>query len=266
MENQATSVGHGAQSRPQENERALGVRWGLAALAMIWAVSWSPSASAASESATPSDEYSFSWLDKDKKIYVLQNRRYTKAGRVLLSAGGGVGSSNPYRDIRHVEARLAFFPWESLGFEALYSKTFNSENATFDALQAKSVMPFVREINSTMGAMVHWVPWYAKINVFNRVLYFDWGFQAGLAQIDATAKYKFGSDVNTDPIRSSDDDQQAFLLGTTQQFFLSHHWSLRLDVLGSFFKGAYKTGDSAISSETTWFSNFQYGLSLGYRL
>ena len=35
--------------------------------------------------AADDDEYNFSWLDPDKKIYVLQNRKYRKAGRVMFS-------------------------------------------------------------------------------------------------------------------------------------------------------------------------------------
>lgn len=232
--------------------------------AVLWlalmASAWSRSAGAAEPGED--DEYSFSWLDKDKKIYVLQNRRYTKARRVLASFGAGVGSSNPYRDVKYIEPRLAIFFSEAFGVEMLYSRVFNSANSTFDALQSKSVMPFVREINGQTGALLHWVPWYAKINVFNHVLYFDWGFEAGGALIDATKKYKLTGDSITDPVRSASDNQKALLLGTTQQFFLGHHWSIRLDVLGAFYKATYK----AESPDETWFSNFQYGLGVGFRL
>jgi len=236
--------------------------WIMAAIVWLAVIAGAWSRNARAAGSDPDEEYSFSWLDKDKKIYVLQNRKFTKARRVLLSANAGVSSSNPYRDVRYVEPRLAVFFSEALGLEAFYSMHSNSSNSTFEALQAKSVMPFVREINSQTGALLHWVPWYAKINVFNHVLYFDWGFEVGGSLLDATKKYKISSDSVSDPVRSASDNQKAFLLGTTQQFFLGQNWSVRLDVLGSFYKATYK----AESSDETWFSNFQYGLGLGYRL
>jgi outer membrane beta-barrel protein len=240
--------------------------WVLVSVAWlaIMAGAWSRNANAATGGAAVSgdDDYSFSWLDKDKKIYVLQNRKFNKAGRILLSVNGGVGSSNPYRDVRYVEPRLALFFSEQLGIEGFYSRISNSSNPTFDALQAKSIMPFVREVNSQTGALVHWVPWYAKINVFNKILYFDWGFEVGGALLDATKKFKLSTDSTLDPVRTASDNQKAFLLGTTQQFFLNQDWSIRLDVLGAFYKATYK----AESADETWFSNFQYGLVLGYRL
>jgi outer membrane beta-barrel protein len=260
MEKQATNLEREVRS----------VRWGWVLVAIVWLVlvasAWTRNAEAAERKESSSDEYSFSWLDKDKKIYVLQNRRYTKAGRLLLSASAGVGSSNPYRDVQYVEPRLAVFFSEAWGFEAFYSKSFNSSNAAFRALEAESVQPFARDINSQAGALIHWVPWYAKINVFNKVLYFDWGFEAGISKLDATIRYKFGSDLTTDPVRQDDDDKIALLLGTTQQFFLNHDWSIRLDVLGAIYRGTYKISGDAISPDQVLFSNFQYGIGLGYRL
>ncbi len=260
MENQGTSLGR------EGRDFRLGWVW----VALIWLVlmagAWTRNSEAAEAKESASDEYSFSWLDKDKKIYVLQNRRYTKAGRLLLSASGGVGSSNPYRDVQYVEPRLAVFFSEAFGVEAFYSKTFNSSNAAFQALEAESVQPFVRDINSQAGVLLHWVPWYAKINVFNKVLYFDWGFEAGVSKLDATVRYRFGSDLETDPVRQSDDDKIALLVGSTQQFFLNHDWSIRLDVLGAFYRGTYKVSGDAVSSDQVLFSNFQYGIGLGYRL
>ena len=39
--------------------------------------------------AAEGDTYSFSWLDPDKEVFVLQNRKYRKKGRLHLNAGGG---------------------------------------------------------------------------------------------------------------------------------------------------------------------------------
>jgi len=266
MENQATSVGQEVQT--SSSHGSSGLKWGWVIAAMVWltlvAATWSSAALAAQAGQ---DEYSFSWLDKDKKIYVLQNRRFNKAGRIHLSVAGGVGSSNPYRDVKYVEPRLALYFSEAWGVEAFYSQISNAANATFQGIPA-TLAPFVREINSQAGALLHWVPWYAKINVFNRILYFDWGFSLGGALLDTTTKYRLGT-PNED--RTEDESLKAVVVGTSQQFFLNQHWSIRLDVTGSFYQATYKLMDKnavrdAVSPETTWFSNFQYGLGLGYRL
>ena len=55
-------------------------------------------------STTSKAEYDFSWLDPDKKIYVIQNRKYLKAKRALVSVLGGLGLSNPYRTTYNVSA------------------------------------------------------------------------------------------------------------------------------------------------------------------
>ncbi|MBU6376021.1 MAG: outer membrane beta-barrel domain-containing protein [Bdellovibrionales bacterium] len=215
--------------------------------------------------AAETEPYSFSWLDPEKKIYVLQNRKYTKANRVLISALGGIGWSNPYRNVWSVEPRLAFFLSESFGFEVFYSKLTNSPNTTFKALEASTAgtsLPLLREIRGQMGGLIHWVPWYAKINVFNTILYFDWGFEFGAGQLQAKKLTKPSSATPTDPFTETTENLTALYAGTSQQFFLSQNWSVRLDVLGAFYQASYKRD----SEEKAWFSNFQFGAGLGYRL
>ena len=222
---------------------------------MLMAGSWNRA------DASEDDSYNFSWLDPDKKIYVLQNRKYTKAGRVMVSALGGVGWSNPYRNVLSVEPRLAMYLSESFGVEVFYSKLSNSDNTTFKALNASSPtsLPLLRDIRSQFGALAHWVPWYAKINVFNQVLYFDWGFEFVAGRLEAVKRTRVGAN---DPFTETSDNQTAIFAGTSQQFFLSQNWSVRLDMLGAFYNATYKNN----SGDKTWFSNFQFGAGLGYRL
>jgi outer membrane beta-barrel protein len=211
--------------------------------------------------AAESDSYNFSWLDPDKKIYVLQNRKYAKANRAMVSVLGGIGWSNPYRNVRAVEPRLALYFSEQFGIEILYSKLYNSDNTTFKALLASSptTLPLLREIRSQLGGLVHWAPWYAKINVFNQILYFDWGFEFGVGRLEAVTLARAST---SDPFVATSDNQTAFFAGTTQQYFLTQDWSVRLDILGAFYNATYDRN----SGDKTWFSNFQFGAGLGYRL
>jgi len=208
-----------------------------------------------------SSEYNFNWLDKDKKIYVLQNRRYTKTGHVFLSLMGGPGLSNPYRDAWSLDPRISYYFSEAFGIEAFYTKTFNSPNSTYKALQAinPTTVPIVREINSEAGIMAQWVPWYAKINMFNQILYFDWYVQAGLGQL--------GTDLETQQSVQSapsyaNQNLFALYLGTGHIYHIDDDWIFRIDFTGSYYHAPLQGN----AGSNTWFSNYNFELGFGYRL
>ncbi|OFZ21506.1 MAG: hypothetical protein A2X94_08955 [Bdellovibrionales bacterium GWB1_55_8] len=242
--------------------RAWGMRVAVVGFAVLWltllAASW---ADAASESKSGSDEYSFNWLDPDKKIYVLQNRRYSKANRLLVSAMGGMGASNPYRTSTVLEPRVAYYVSDSIGFEAFYSMSSNRENATFEALQlsAPNALPVVREVRSQAGLLAHWVPWYAKINVFNQILYFDWYFSGGIGTMQTALDTRT---VAGSAAQFVDQNLSAFFAGTGHQYHLSQSWTVRLDFMGAF----YRSPLMGTTGPSTWFSNYNFGVGLGYRL
>ena len=48
--------------------------------------------------ASESSLYDFSWLDKDKEVYVLQNRQFHKKGTMNLALGGGMTVSGAFVD------------------------------------------------------------------------------------------------------------------------------------------------------------------------
>jgi len=206
-------------------------------------------------------DYDFSWLDPDKKIYVLQNRRYEKAGHTLISLMGGLGLSNAYRNVRFLEPRVSWYFTEEWGLELFYNAGFFSENSTFVALKdaTANAIPVVREIKSQVGALAQWAPWYAKINVFNKILYFDWMFSAGgavlLTEVDTRAK-------STDPSLVEKQSIKALLFGTGHQYHVTEKFKVRLDFMGAFFKAPLYGN----RGEQTWFTNYQFSVGAGYRL
>ncbi|MEK7690384.1 MAG: outer membrane beta-barrel domain-containing protein [Bdellovibrionota bacterium] len=216
---------------------------------------------AKSQLAQAGDEYNFNWLDPEKKVYVLQNRRYLKSPRVLFSLMGGPALSNPYRDTWKVDPRIAFYINEQFGIEAFYSFFANSENSNYKALTyaAKNTLPVIREIRSSVGGLLHWVPWYAKINFFNQILYFDWYLAAGAGML--------GTAIDT---RTSADQLESFVTqnrfagfwGTGHQYHLSKYFTVRLDFMGAVFRAPLygKTGDF------TWYSDYTFGAGVGLRL
>ena len=70
--------------------------------------------------------YSFSWLDSDKEVYVLQNRRFSKQGRMHLNAGYGMTLSGAFVDATSIQGKVGFFLTEEIGLEVMYAK--NEEN------------------------------------------------------------------------------------------------------------------------------------------
>jgi len=207
------------------------------------------------------EEYNFNWLDPDKKIYVLQNRKFLKGRKFLISAMAGVGMSNSYRNVFNIDPRIAYYLNEAWGLEVFYSFSRNTENKTYEHLKKASpnALPSIREVLNQFGAVVHWSPWYAKINVFNQILYFDWFFQAGLGQmgtqIDTRTKVSQAANYQVQSFTS-------FLLGTGHQFHLSQMFVVRLDLLTSLYQARVfgTTGDNR------WFTNYNFNMGIGLRL
>lgn len=229
-------------------------------------VAWAEEGMAgSSEIDTPApsadDGYSFKWLDPDKKIYVLQNRRYTKAGRGMLSVIAGPGSSNAYRNTAGVSLRGGFFFSEWLGLEIFHTLQSNSDNGTFQSLKAATanIIPIVREIKSQTGVVVNFVPWYAKINMFNEILYFDWYFSVGGGSVMTRL------DTRTNALRASSYVDQTFtgiFASTGHLYHLSQLFAVRLDVSGAY----YNAPNSGLTGEKSWFSNYLYSIGFALKL
>lgn len=219
------------------------------------------SSTSLSRAERQSDEYDFHWLDPDKKISVLQNRKFTKANRVLVSAMGGLGLSGVYVDSVNFSPRAAFYFSEAFGVEGFYGMTFNRENGAFLALQNASpnALPVVREMRSQYGGLVHWAPWYAKINVFNQVLYFDWYFSGGAGMIHSEVDRRTSSSADHD---YQSQDLFGIFVGTGHQYHVTDWLIFRLDFTGSF----YKANLFGTSGDLVWFSNYDFSAGLGFRL
>ncbi len=218
------------------------------------------SVSASSGTDKTGEEYSFRWLDPEKKITVLQNRKYLKSERLFISASGGVATSSAFRTAFSFDPRLSFNFSEDWGFEAFYTMVFNRENSTFQALrQAANVLPVVREIRAQYGAMIQYSPWYAKINVFNNILYFDWNFSAGAGLVHTALDTRATS---SDSAQYVFVDRFAIFAATGQQFHLSHDICFRLDFTSAFYQAMV----FGTSGAQVWWTNFTGGAGFGFRL
>lgn len=212
--------------------------------------------------ADESDTYNFTWLDQDKEVYVLQNRKYRKKGKVHVNLGGGLNISGAFVDGTTIQGRVGYFFKESWGFEGIYAKNAEEENATADSVRNRSSsgsVPFRRLTQNYMGAMFLWSPFYSKINTFNKIIYFDWIFGLGYGEIETTNnknEFLYGSNVDTA------EKHGALLWDVGFKFYLSESWDLRLDMTVLHFKPDIVSRNSTTAG-TEWTSHWDLAIGFG---
>ncbi len=186
--------------------------------------------------AAEKDVYEFSWLDPDKEVFVLQNRKYHKSGMMHLNLGYGITTSGAFVDSNAIHGRLGYFFSEDWGFEGLYSKNSGEENDTARSVRANvnssGQTPFRRIVENYVGAMILWSPFYTKINTFNKIAYMDWIFGLGYGQLtENNNKLKFNSTSLDDNIVSTE-KHSGIMWTWAMKFYLTENFSVRGDFTG----------------------------------
>lgn len=205
--------------------------------------------------------YDFTWLDPDKEVYVLQNRKFRKAGKIHFNLGAGITTSGAFVDSKTMLAKTGYFFAEEWGVEFVYAKNSGSENTTAESVRARGSVPFRRIVDGYYGAMFLWSPFYAKLNTFNSVMYLDWIIGLGAGQIEETNnKPEFINDWDK---RAKTETHTGLLWETALQFYLAQHWAIRLDLTVMHFE-ADKASTSSTSTEKQYYSNYDLGLTLGF--
>lgn len=206
--------------------------------------------------------YDFSWLDKDKEIYVLQNRKFRKQGSLYLGGTLGRSVSRAYIDSNELNLLGGYFVTENWGLELNYTKANGSSNKTHDAVNAQGSVAFYRKIDTATSVMALWSPFYAKINTFDKVVYFDWIFGLGMANITTLDNRKeFPTSGNSDEL--TEESGSGITWMSSWRFFLSNNWSTRID-----FRAIHMNADIAIEDENdtekTWFNYYNLNVGLSY--
>jgi outer membrane beta-barrel protein len=211
--------------------------------------------------------YSFSWLDGDKEIYVLQNRKFRKNGNLYIGATAAYNLSQDFLDAYGGTFRAGYFFTEDWGVEFLYGKNSSTQNDTAKGVKEQGAYPFYREIDSFMGAMIIWSPFYSKINTFNQIFYFDWMFGLGAGNITTKDNRKLFNSTAPQSERNqlTQESNVGAIWNTGFRFYLSENWSLRLDITGTTYQADKTRSDGATkSSAKKIFTNYDLGLGLNY--
>lgn len=205
--------------------------------------------------------YDFSWLDQDKEVYVLQNRKFRKKGSIYLGGTLGRSVAGAFIDSNEANGVIGFFFSEDWGLELSYTKASGVENKTSDSVHAQGTVPYYRKIDTATTAMLMWSPFYSKINTFNKIFYYDWMFGVGYASTSTLDnRNEFFGGSNADELTSESVGGVAWM--TALRFYMSPSWSTRLD-----FRGMHLNADSQITlteSEKRWSHYYNINVGLNY--
>lgn len=213
--------------------------------------------------ASEKDIYEFSWLDPDKEVFVLQNRKFRKANRPHINVGGGITTSGAFVDSTTIQGRVGYFFTEDYGFEILYAKNSGKENETAKGVRNSGAgtgsTPFRRIVENYMGAMFLWSPFYSKINTFNKIVYMDWIFGLGYAQLkEHNNKLRFTQGQTADGIET-EETHGGVLWSAGLKFYINENFSIRTDLTA-----VHYSADNIASDGTSMKSNFDATASIGY--
>ncbi len=209
--------------------------------------------------------YSFSWLDPDKEVYVIQNRKYTKRSKLHISGGGGITTSGSFVDSNVIQARVGFFFNEDWGFEGMYAKSSGNENTTAESVRnsgSAGSTPFRRIVEDYMGVMLLWSPFYGKFNVFNKIIYMDLILGLGYAKLDEHNNREELINQGMSPYEEQYNSHNGIIWETTCKFYISKTYHIRTDLTVVHYN-AKKALASADELDTTYYSNYDLALSLG---
>lgn len=211
--------------------------------------------------------YNFSWLDSDKEIYVLQNRKFRKVDNLYVGATGSFNLSQAFVDSYGGTLRAGYFFSEDWGLEFVYGKNSNSENDTAKGVREQSTVPFYRQIDSYMGAMLMWSPFYSKINTFNQIFYFDWLFGVGVGSITTEDNRNLFDTSATNRNELVSESNIGALWMTGLRFYVNQSWSVRLDLTGQTYNAdkVTRSGQTGpTSKKSKLYNNYDLGLGLNY--
>ncbi len=214
--------------------------------------------------ASEKDIYEFSWLDPDKEVFVLQNRKFRKAGHAHINIGGGMTTSGAFVDATAIQGRVGYFFTEDYGFELLYSKNSGKENETAKNVRSgggggTGTTPFRRIVENYMGAMFLWSPFYSKINTFNKIIYMDWIFGVGYGQLkEKNNKLRFTQGAAAEGIETQE-SHNGFMWQAGMKFYLSESISVRTDLTAMHY-----STENITTSGTSMKNNFDATVALGY--
>ncbi len=192
------------------------------------------------------DVYKYRWLDKKKKVFVLQDKMHENEKRFYLSVGWAPSRLSEFQASSNINATLGYYFKEEWAFEAFYNHGMNSENGAYDAVVrqtssgsgGRTVLPHVQRYNSMMGGYILWSPFYGKINTFNLIFHLDlsFGLGASLNNYSHNTSATKQSGTSTSSITDSYEDDSNISINGKFQFMwhINNNWKFKFDYANYF--------------------------------
>ncbi len=164
------------------------------------------------------------WTPQDKEFKVVQNRKFSKEGRIAASLQIGSLINDPYsKGLSNSSATVSYFFSEFSGLELNYTKYSLSDSKLVERFKENNgTTPNFNRQDSFIGMNYVWVPIYGKISWFDsKIVYFDMAFAPGLGM----SFYDQQTDNNTGETEGA----LTFTLDIQQHFFFHKNWAVRAD-------------------------------------
>lgn len=146
-------------------------------------------------------------------VSVVQNRQFTKAGRLEFSTYFGLISSDPFLSVKSLGAGLDYYFSETWALQLSGWKNFSSNSSTYDDLQAQGLNVQTNKPEWFAGAGLNFIPIYGKLSLLdNHIFHFDLGLGLG-AGITSTESGKYFTPY----------------AALSQRLYLSKHFSLKFE-------------------------------------
>jgi outer membrane beta-barrel protein len=145
---------------------------------------------------------------------VVQNRLYTKKGRLEAALRYGFWSDDPFISQKSIGVSLGYHLNEIFSIHGFFASLSSANNQAWEqARQAAGVVPDTNPEKSVMGAEARASLLYGKLSLLGkRIFYYDFNLAGGLSQHKATVGSSMG-----------------FFLGAGQQFFVTRNFFLTFD-------------------------------------
>jgi outer membrane beta-barrel protein len=188
----------------------------------------------------------------DGEVEVVQNRNYSKKGRVSLQAGVGSVSADPFLSIKSFSGAIGYHFTEELGLTFIGRKYQVGESSYLKELQQGLVTGVASTANtnrpkSFLGAELEYSPLYGKISFGGAsVVHYDMHLLAGLGVTDTES-----GNVTTPSV------------GLGPQFYLSQSLALRMDYRLSVYKETIPERVLTTRTNAGERTNFSHQVSLG---
>lgn len=164
-------------------------------------------------------KFEFEWLNDNEEVYVIQDKEFPKSGRINLEAFYIDSENQPYFTTTGIGVALTYYFNENWGVDFTY-KSYSSDksNDLISLIEDRSTKPLVRKVDQLMILSANWLPFYGKVNLFNSIFYFDWGFGAGLGKAKLFSNEKTFTQSNV-PLTLIESNPTAYSLKTYFKFY-----------------------------------------------